>query len=121
MRLKITGRHMELTDSIREYVEKKVGKITKFYDRLSEIEVIVDSEAKKSKVELIVKADNHQPFVVHDSNDDAYACLDSVVDKMERQLKKYKEKSRSHKGHSSAGDVPIIEEEDLDIQEHQAG
>ena len=120
---KITGRHMEVTEAMRSYVEKKIVRLHKFYDRLSEIEVIIGKEGQASKVEIIIRADSHQAFVVKDSNDDAYACLDAAVDKIERQLTSHKEKLRSRKGRTSVAEasVEVIEahlaEEEEEVEE----
>ena len=102
---KITGRHMEVTDAMRNYAQKKIAQLGKFYNRLSEIEVVMESEGVIHKVEIIISVDNHPPFVVRDSNQDAYACLDTAVDKIERQLNKHKEKLRNHRGRSGAAEA----------------
>ena len=99
---KITGRHMEVTEALRSYVEKKMARLCKYYDRLSEIEVILDEDGLGHRIEIIAKPDNHQSFVVQQSGDDMYACLDLATDKLERQLTRHKEKSRIHKGRTGA-------------------
>ena len=96
---------MELTDAMRSYVEKRISKLSKYYNRISEMEVVVAAEGQSHKVEIIVRADNHQPFVVHHSGSDAYACLDTAVDKIERQLTKFKEKSRNRKRRIGTAEV----------------
>jgi len=119
MRTKITGRHMELTEAMRAYTEKKIARLSKYNNRVSEIEVIHDCEGQLKKVEIILKVDNHQPFVVNHSDEDAYACLDSAVDKIERQLTKHKEKTRIHKGRTSAAEATaeIIESQSSPAEE----
>lgn len=104
---KITGRHMEVTEAMHSYIEKKIDRIGRFYNRISEIEVILDGNGngREKKVELIVKADHHSPFIVHESGDDMYACLDTAMDKVERQLTRHKEKSRNHKGQVGAAEA----------------
>jgi putative sigma-54 modulation protein len=102
---KITARHMDVTDAMKAFVEKKIAKLSKYYNRISETEVIVDKEGLAYKVDLIIKADNRPPFVVHHSGEDLYACVDFAIDKSERQLTKHKEKSRNHKGHASAAEA----------------
>jgi putative sigma-54 modulation protein len=98
---KITGRHMDITDAMRAYVEKKIGKLHKYYNRISEIEVTIVSEGLAHKVEIILKADNTQRFVVRHQEEDMYACIDAGIDKLERQLTRHKEKSRIRKGRTS--------------------
>ena len=101
----ITGRHIEVTEPIKAHIEKKVNKLKKYNNRMSEIDVIIETEGKGCKVEIIVKADNHQPFVVHENDSDAYAALDLAVDKMERQLRKHKEIVQNHKDQVSTAEA----------------
>ena len=119
---KITSRHMELTDALKSYAEKKIAKISKFHNRLSEIEMILDSEGIESKVEIIVRsADHSKPFVVHCSNEDAYACLDIAIDKMERQIVKHKGKIHHNKGKAGAGEASAdVLEAQIPIEENEA-
>lgn len=105
MNTKITGRHIEVTDAMRNYVAKRIAKLSKYYNRISEMEVIVDGEGLNHIIEIIVRADNHQPFVVRQTNDDAYAAVDAAVDKIERQLTRFKEKSRNRKRRTGTAEV----------------
>jgi putative sigma-54 modulation protein len=112
---------MEVTDAIRDYAEKKITRLEKFYNRISEAEVVLDSEGMDSKVEIIIKADNHQRFVVTHSANDMYACIDASIDKIERQLTRHKEKSRNHKGHISAAEAAAeaIESQNITTEPEQ--
>lgn len=98
MRINIIGRHIEVTQAIHDYVEKKISKLSKYYNRISGIEVILTEEGMTKKVEVQIKAEHSQRFVVTESGEDLYACVDVSVDKIERQLTKLKEKSRHRKG-----------------------
>jgi len=98
---------MELTEAMRSYVEKKIARLHKRYNRISEVEVVVDGDGQNHKTEIIVKVDNHQPFVVRHSSDDAYSCVDAAVDKIERQLTRFKEKSRDRKGRAGMGEAAV--------------
>ena len=98
MRINIIGRHIDVTEAIHDYVEKKISRLSKYYNRISEIEVILDEEGLNKKVEILIKADHAQRFVVSESGEDLYACVDVGLDKIERQLTRLKEKSRKWKG-----------------------
>lgn len=98
MRINISGRHLEVTEAIHDYVEKKISRLSKYYNRISDIEVILDEEGLTKKIEIIIKADHAQRFVVSESGADLYACVDVGLDKIERQLTRFKEKARSRKG-----------------------
>lgn len=97
MQILVTGRHVEITDDVREYVETKVGKLPRFYDRIHEIEVILDHESEHFKVEMIVRAGNKHTFFASESGPDTFVLIDVITDKLERQLTKHKEKNRDHR------------------------
>ncbi len=94
----LTCRHLEVTPAIREHAEAKANKILKYYDRIKEIEVILDgSEARHKRVEIIVSADHRNMFVASQEGDDLYACIDLAAHKIERQLTEHKDRLRNRK------------------------
>jgi putative sigma-54 modulation protein len=101
----VTGRHVELTDDVREYVHTKVHRLPRFYDRIHEIEVILDHESEQFTAEMIVRADRKHTFIASETGPDTFALIDLVVEKLERQLRKHKEKSRNRK-HDGKGELP---------------
>ncbi len=104
MQIRVTGRHVEVTDDVQSYIEAKANKLPRFYDRIHEIEVVLDHESEQFRVEMIVRADRKHTFVACEVGPDTFALVDMLVDKLERQLKKHKEKNRNHK-HESKPDV----------------
>jgi putative sigma-54 modulation protein len=97
MRIKVSGRHMDVTEPLRAYVSEKTGKLDRYYDRLQSIEVVFDQEGTNHRCELIATADHHTTFVAKESHADAFACLDAAVKDVERQLTRHKEKFRNRK------------------------
>lgn len=98
MDVKVTGKHLDITDAIRAYAQDKASRLSRFYDRLSTIEVLADKhDSHQYKIELIAHVDGHERFVASHTGDDLYACIDDTAAKMERQLHDYKEKRRNHK------------------------
>ena len=98
----VSSRHMDVTPALKSYAEQKASKLTKYFDRVSEIEVIFDSgkdktAREKTRVEMIVHAEHTNTFVAHGEEADAYACIDACVDKLERQLTDHKERLRNRK------------------------
>lgn len=94
----VTGRHMEVTDEVREFVLSKAGKLSKFYDRIHEIEVILDHESEEFSAEMIVRADHKHTIVASGTGPEIVSLVDGIAEKLEKQLKKLKEKRRNHKG-----------------------
>ena len=98
MQVTISGRHIEITDAIREHAEEKVSKLPRYYNNIVSTDVIIEgSEGRNQSVEVIVKAANHDVFVAKEDGSDTYACIDLAVHKVERQLTKYKDKQRNNK------------------------
>jgi putative sigma-54 modulation protein len=97
MEFKITGRHVEVTEPIREYARKRTEKLHKYYDRIQAIAVVLDKRDHAFDVEVMVDVERHADFVARKSGDDLYACIDGVVDALERQLTDHKEKLRNRK------------------------
>ena len=98
MQILITGRHVEIPPDVRAYIEEKAGKLTRFYDRIHEVEVVLDHEAEQYSVEMIARADRKHTFVASATGPDTFALIDTITDKLERQLTRHKEKNRNHKG-----------------------
>lgn len=97
MQISVTGRHVDISNRIKPYAEEKVAKLPRYYDRVKSVEVIVEKEADLVAVEMIVKADHREPFVAKETGPDAHACIDLLMDKMERQLTRHKERFRNRK------------------------
>lgn len=102
MHFTITGKHIDITDSLKEHVRNKTSKLPRYYNSLTEVEVIIDgdvgrSQAVEMNVEIIARAKHKNVFVVNETGDDAYLAVDGAVKKLERQLTKQKEKERNNK------------------------
>lgn len=104
MRVVVTGRHVEVPDEVRDYIEKKADKLPRFYDRIHDVEVVLGHESEQFTIEIIVRVDNKHTFVASEVGSDTFVLVDSIMDKIERQLNKHKEKVRNHK-HDNKTDV----------------
>ncbi len=98
MEFTIAGRHFEITDAIHDYVEKKMDRLERHYDRVHKVHIVISQpESRGYDVELIVSIAQHDPVIAHGKGDDLYACIDSAIDRGERQLTDLKEKLKNHK------------------------
>lgn len=95
MNINITGHHVEVTPALREYVTGKVDKVIRHFDHVTSVHVILTVEklVQKAEITLHVKGKD-----IHaDSNDaDLYAAIDKLIDKLDRQVLKYKDKNQDH-------------------------
>ena len=97
MNIKITGRHVEVTDSIKSYVNEKVGKVGHYFDNITSTKVILDVEKDQQVAEAIVTVPGSE-FVAKAEDKDLYAAIDMLEDKLACQLKKHKDKIRCNHG-----------------------
>jgi putative sigma-54 modulation protein len=99
MQIKVSGRHIDVTEAIRAYAAEKAGKLPRYFDRVQAIDVILDKGPKNGDlhVEMIVDAEHADPFVANASGADLYACIDDAVNKLERQLTDHKDRLRNRK------------------------
>jgi len=91
MRLNITARHFKLTDKIRNYVSKEVEHLSKYYDGIIDMDVILEWE-KKDRIAEIKANVFHTVLSAEKRSDDIYLSIHGAVEKMERQLIKYKDR-----------------------------
>jgi putative sigma-54 modulation protein len=96
MQVSVTGHHVEVTPALRAYVEDKIGRLERHFDHMTNIHVILSVEKERKKAEATVSVTRGSLFAdtVHA---DMYAAIDTLVDKLDRQLKKHKEKLTDHR------------------------
>ncbi len=97
MQIVVSARHADITNEMKEYAQRKASKLLKYYDRIQEIEVILDQDSAARRVEIIVNAEHKNMFVASENGPDLFACMDLAVDKIGRQLTRHKEKHRNRK------------------------
>ena len=93
MEFQITGHNIEVTPALRETVEKKLKKLEQLFDRINSIQVVLKVEKVQQIAEATLQLNGAE---IHASaeDDDMYAALDLLLDKLSRKLKKHKEKLR---------------------------
>lgn len=98
MKIIISGKHLKITDAIKSYTEEKVSKISKYTDAITEVDIVLTVEDTKSSGQ-IHKADglvyaSGTKIKVETENADLYVAIDELEEKLERQVRKYKEKQK---------------------------
>src|SRR5210317_28535 len=95
MQMNVSGHHIEVTKSLRGYVESKIEKIARHFDLVSDVDCILTVEKLRHKAEATVKVNGGKIYADH-TEEDMYAAIDGLVDKLERRVRKYKEKTVDH-------------------------
>jgi putative sigma-54 modulation protein len=97
MNLHMTGHHLEITPSMRDYVSSKMTRINRHFDHVIDVNMILSVEKLRQKIEANVHLSGKDIFV--ESEDaDMYAAIDLLVDKLDRQIVKHKEKIKDKHG-----------------------
>ncbi len=115
MQISITGRHMELTDALRDHAQSRLEKLNSEFPRLQSAHVVLDVEKHRQMAELIVHAPNHVVVDAKDETSDMYASIDSAVDKATKQLRRSRDKLVDHKSQESLGEM----EAELEARQNQ--
>ena len=105
MQITISARHGHLSDATQQFIREKAEKLLHFFDRLTMIEVTVDLKEEQKQVEFVASAEHKHKFVASERNKDVLAAVDLVMNKLEGQLRRYKEKIQDHRRTPSAGEV----------------
>ncbi len=100
MHIHVNGRNIEITDAIKAYVKEKVGKVVNHYDQIQGIDVVLSviknpSASGKHVAEVSCKLNSGDVIRCEESADSMYESIDLLADKLDRQVKKFKEKSLS--------------------------
>lgn len=98
MQITVSGRHMGVSEALKDYCNEKADRLPRLFDRITAIEVILDGKEGDHTAEIIAHAAGApQPFVAREENADAFAAVDLVIDKVSEQLRRYKERHRNRK------------------------
>ncbi len=95
MQLEVTGRHIEVTHSLNSYVREKIIRLKRHFDQVLNIHVILEVQKKTHKAEASIHVSGNHIFA--DANaEDMYVAIDALIDKLDRQIVKHKEKLKDH-------------------------
>ncbi len=86
---------MDITPALRSYVENKLERIERHFDNLINIHVILSVEKERQKAEATIQVNRGNVFA-DEEHEDMYAAIDGLIDKLDRQIKKHKEKLTNH-------------------------
>ncbi len=95
MQLIITGRHVDVTPALRDYVNDKMDRIVRHCDQLTEVRCILEVEKLRHKAEATLYVSGGTIFAEAVA-DDMYAAIDGLVDRLDRRVKKHKDKQNDH-------------------------
>lgn len=95
MQINLTGHHVDITESLRDYVDTKFAKLERHFDHITNVHVILNVEKITQKAEATVHLSGAEVFATSE-HEDMYAAIDGLIDKLDRQVVKHKEKLKRH-------------------------
>jgi putative sigma-54 modulation protein len=95
MQLKITGHHIEVTESLETYIKEKMEKVKRHFDQVLNIQVILEVQKLTHKAEASIHVSGNHIFA-DATSEDMYTAIDNLVEKLDRQVVKHKEKTKGH-------------------------
>ena len=95
MKLNLTGHHIEITPALRDYVDSKLTRLKRHFDSVTDVHCILTVEKLRHKAEAKINVSGNTLFADSVENN-MYAAIDILMDKLDRQIKKHKEKVKAH-------------------------
>jgi putative sigma-54 modulation protein len=95
MQINVTGHHVELTPALRAYATEKLQRLSRHFDHVISINVILKVDNHQQQAEATVNAAG-KPLFAQESGTDMYAAIDGLLDKLDKQVRRYKDRMRSH-------------------------
>lgn len=102
MQINLTGHHVDITEALRGYVDSKFERLARHFDHVMNVHVVLSVEKLRQKAEATLHVNGANVFAdsVHE---DMYAAIDSLIDKLDRQVLRHKEKKSSHRSSGHKG------------------
>lgn len=95
MQVSITGHQIQVTEALKNYIHEKFARLERHFDRVMDVHVVLEVEKLAQKAEATVQVNGANLFA-EDTQNDLYVAIDGLVDKLDRQLLKHKEKQQGH-------------------------
>lgn len=96
MQIEITGHHVDVTDALRDHINTKFDKLKRHFDKVINVHVTLTVEKKVQKAEATLHMSGNDVHAAVES-EDMYASIDQLIDKLDRQIVKHKEKLTEHR------------------------
>lgn len=111
MNLKLTTRHFEITDALRNHAEKKISKFKHYFDAIVDLDLIMEKENTEFKTSITFDVDKKR-FHIETKDHDMYDAVDKLMDKVERKIRRHREKISSHHKRKSVSEASSMVESD---------
>ena len=112
MQIELSGQHVEITDALRDYVNEKFERLQRHFDHMTNVHTVLSVEKTRQMAEATIHMSGNNIFA-NAENENMYAAIDALVDKLDSQIRKHKEKiTDHHRGDGRARNRENREEEE---------
>ena len=108
MQINLSGHHVDISPALRDYVTARLGKLERHFDHVTNAHVVLTVEKQAQKAEASIHVSGGRLFA-DAINEDMYAAIDALADKLDRQIKRHKEKLTNHR--RSEGGLKALQQE----------
>ncbi|MDY0092264.1 MAG: ribosome-associated translation inhibitor RaiA [Candidatus Vecturithrix sp.] len=119
MQVTVTGRHFEITDPLRQHIESKLNKLDRYLDGITDVHVVLSVEKHRHIAEINLQANGSLIRGVEEKHD-MYLAVDTVIEKIERQVKRQKDKDSDRKGRFANKTQDLVSTETVESEEFKA-
>lgn len=109
MHIDVTGQHLDITDSLRTHVSEKMHRIQRHFDMITDTHVVLSVEKTRHKAEATLKLRGSSVHAEVEA-DDMYSAIDQLTDRLDRQVRKFKEKRKDHHRREARHSEMVFEE-----------
>ena len=96
MQVNISGHQLDVTDALRDYVGEKLSRLERHFDKITNVQVIMEVEKLKQKIEATLHIAGGE-IVANAEHEDMYAAIDLLMDKLDRQVRRHKSRISDHR------------------------
>lgn len=114
MGIQITARHDSVSDGMKRYAEEKAGKLLRFFDGISKMEIILDGQGPEQTAEIVINVVGSDQIKVSGGAQKMNAAIDAMIDKAERKIRRHKEKLRGRRTATEPASPAPADEERLE-------
>ncbi len=118
MNISSTARQYDLAPALKDYAEEKVQHLKRYFDHIVNAHLVFSLEKYRHKVEITLHV-NGKDFVSEEESDDMYVSVDRSIEKLERQLRRHKDKIKRRKAQQSVSDLAIQNAEEPEEEEEE--
>jgi putative sigma-54 modulation protein len=116
MNISTTARQYDLSPALKDYAEGKVQNLKRYFDHIVNAHLVFSLEKYRHKVEISLHV-NGKDFVSEEESDDMYVSVDRSIEKLERQLRRHKDKVKRRKSQQSMSDLVAPEDEEVEAEQ----